>query len=120
MLDVISWVLHHGVTYLFGMIWLGIASLFALYFYNLRVFRYKAVVEDRKEYKESYRWMDKNQRPLVLFLIMFLIVSFILVNEFGWEFAWFVAKGSIPFAIAAPIMHRYYGNEKRFKFSAGR
>ena len=44
-----------------GLIWLGIATLFGLYFYNLHfVYKQKALVEDRKEYKEAYRFMDKN------------------------------------------------------------
>ena len=101
-----------------GLIWLGIATLFGLYFYNLHfVYKQKALVEDRKEYKEAYRFMDKNQRPLVIFLIMFLIVSFILLNEFGWDFVWVLAKGAVPMCILAPIAHNHWGNSKRFKFS---
>ena len=54
--------------------------------------------------------MDKNKRPLVIFLLMFLLVTFILLNEFEWRFVQVVGKGCCVLAVVGPLLHAYFGD----------
>ena len=94
-----------------GFFWVGIATLFALYFYTLYfIYKPKAVDQNRPEYQQVYRFMDKNKRPLVIFLLMFLLVTFILLNEFEWQFVIIIGKGCCVLAVVGPLLHAYFGD----------
>ena len=59
----ISFIVSNAVEILLGLIWVVIGWLFIMYFYKYCIEYYKkAVIEDRKEFKEVYRTMEKSAR----------------------------------------------------------
>ena len=101
-----------------GFMWVGVGTLIMLYFYTLYfVYKPKAVYEDRKEFKQVYTYMDKNARPMAILLIMYLIPTFIVVNEFPDVSLRMIGKGLVMIIVAGPFMHWHFGDKKKFKWS---
>ena len=90
-----------------------------MYFYKYCIEYYqKAVVEDRKEFKDVYRTMEKTARQIAVAFLMFIITSVILLAQLEWVFIKTVLKGGIVAVIAIPILNSHYGDTKKFKFSS--
>ena len=89
-----------------GLVWVGLGTLLVLYFYNLHFFyKPKVLNEDRHEYKQVYKFMDKHQRPIAILGLFYGIVSFIIINEFFDKALVLLAKGICMLIIIGPLMH---------------
>ena len=72
-------ILANLVEAFIGFIWVGFLWLFVMFWYQLRTIYKKAIVEDRKEYKITYRDMNKRSRTIAAAFAIFLMISITLL-----------------------------------------
>ncbi len=57
-LNILKMIFSNLISGIIGAMWVGLVCLFVMFFYQYRfVYYQKAILEDDKKYKESYRYM---------------------------------------------------------------
>ena len=113
-----AFLMHGSKEWILGFMWVGIGTLIMLYFYTLYfVYKPKVMIEDKAEFKQVYVYMEKNARPMAILLLMYLVPSFVIINEFPEDCLRLLGKGALLCAIVGPLMDYHYGDKRRYRFS---
>ena len=107
-LDTVLWSIKELGLASIGCIWIGVLLAFVLFIVEYLKHYNLGILQNKKEYKASYKEIEKQASKIIIGFVMFLATSIMMIEINYDKSITLLSRGALLGCIVFPLMHRKY------------